>query len=51
VVLLGISVVAMLIAILCLLLEWQRYDYQRKPPQVGAVTVFQSGPPSTTSAA
>ena len=51
VVLLGISVLAMLIAIFCLWMEFRRYDYEWKPPQVGAVPAVQSGPPSTTATA
>ena len=51
VVLLGISVVAILIGILCLLLELGRYEGQIKPTQTGMRPAVQSGPPSTTAAA
>jgi hypothetical protein len=51
VVLLGISLVAMIIALFCLWMELRRYNYEWKPPQVGAVPVVQSGPPSTTATA
>ena len=51
VVLLGISLVAILIGILCLWLELRSYDSQIKPPQVGAATVVHSGPPGTTATA
>jgi hypothetical protein len=50
VVLLGISLLAILIGILCLWLELRRYDSQIKPPQVGAAPVVQSGPANTTAA-
>lgn len=49
VVLLGLSVVALAIAILCLVLEWKQYDFQRKP--IGHHTAVQAGPPSIIATA
>lgn len=51
VVLLGIAAVAIIIGILCLWMEFRRYHYEWKPPQVGAVPAVQSDPPSTTATA
>ena len=51
VVLLGISLLAIMIGILCLWMELRRYDGQIKPPQVGAAVEVHSGPPSTTATA
>jgi hypothetical protein len=51
VVLLGIAMVAMIIALFCLWMELNRYSYELKPPQVGAVPAVQSAPPSTTATA
>ena len=51
VVLLGISVLAMLIAVLCLWMELRRYNYEFTPPQVNAPVEIQFAPPSTTATA
>ena len=51
VVLLGISLVAILICIFCLLLEWKRYDFQTKPTQAGIAPAVQAGPADTTATA
>lgn len=51
VVMLGISLAAILIAILCLFLELGTYDYEIKPKEAGIAPAVQSGGPSTTATA
>jgi hypothetical protein len=50
VVMLGISLVALLIAILCLVAEWGRYDYQRKPSQGVPAPAAQQASSTTATA-
>ena len=50
VVLLGISLLAIVIGILCLFMEFQRYGFQVKPTQAHAAPMVQSGPLTTTAA-
>jgi hypothetical protein len=51
VVLLGISLAAVLIGILCLFLELKDYGFETKPAQARIAPAVQSGPPSTTATA
>ena len=51
VVMLGISLAAILIAILCLFLELRTYDFEIKPKQARIAPAVQSGGPSTTATA
>jgi len=51
VVLLGISLLALLIGILCLLMELNRYGFEFKPTQAAMPPAVQSGPPSATATA
>ncbi|MFH1266228.1 MAG: hypothetical protein ABIK89_10915 [Planctomycetota bacterium] len=51
VVLLGISLLALLVGILCLLMELNRYGFEFKPTQAAMPPAVQSGPPSTTATA
>jgi hypothetical protein len=51
VVLLGIAALAMIIATLCMVFEWGRYDFRTRPTQTGMAPAAQSAPPSTTATA
>jgi len=48
-VMLGIAVAALLIAILCLLGEWSRYEFKTKAPPMPQGTLFLSGAQRTAS--
>lgn len=52
-VVLGLSLLAILVAILCLLLEWRSYDFEvkAKDKPVSAISADQLGPASTAAAA
>jgi hypothetical protein len=51
VVLLGLSLAAILICILCALIELSRYDFQSKPTEAGMAPAVQSGAADTSALA